>query len=403
MTAPARALVLAALVALAALLTAVPAARAQRQPDVDARAAIVIDARDGEVMFAKAPDFRQAIASTTKLMTALLTLERADPDDVFTAPPYDALPVESQINLRTGERMTVADLLEALLLESANDAAVALAENISGSREQFVADMNARAGELGLEGTSYANPIGLDDPANYSTARDLAALARALLRRPRFAQIVDMEMARLDSGATPRVIDNRNALIAEHPWVSGVKTGHTLQAGYVLVGSAAGRSGGRVISVVLGEPSEPARDADTLELLRWGLSRFRRVRVLRPARALARAEIEYRDETARLVPRSGVVLTLRAGQRLRRRVRAPEELEGPLPAGRRVGSVTLLVDGRAVRRVAVVTAAEVPEAGTLRVLTSVLGVPLTSLLALAILLAAVLAVRRLRTRYRIVR
>ncbi len=199
-------------------------------PDVrSADAAIVVDARNGEVMFAKRPRERHAIASTTKLMTALLALERASPSDVYAAPSYNALPVESKIDLATGERMAVRDLLEALLLESANDAAVSLAEGVSGSRDAFVTEMNARAGELGLDDTSYANPIGLDDPLNYSTAADLAALTVRLLRKPRFARIVDMPVAELETGARPRVIDNRNRLIAEHPWVSGVKTGHTAE------------------------------------------------------------------------------------------------------------------------------------------------------------------------------
>ena len=106
----------------------------------------------------------------------------------------------------------------------------------------------------------------------------------------------------------PRVIDNRNTLVASTPWVTGVKTGHTTNAGYVLVGSAKGRGGAKVISVVLGEPSEPARDADTLELLAWGLKQFKRVQVLDPRRALARADIRYyEDEQARLVPRRAAV------------------------------------------------------------------------------------------------
>ncbi len=204
----------------------------------NAAAAIVVDGRNGEVMFAKRAGEQRPIASTTKLMTALLTLERTRPKEVFTAAAYDAAPVESQIGLAPGEQMTVADLLEALLLESANDAAVTLAEGVSGTREAFVADMNARAEELGLEDTSYANPIGFDDPLNHSTARDLAVLARELLARRRFARVVDLPLAELESGARPRVIDNRNTLVAAYPFVSGVKTGHTLGAGYVLVGSA---------------------------------------------------------------------------------------------------------------------------------------------------------------------
>jgi serine-type D-Ala-D-Ala carboxypeptidase (penicillin-binding protein 5/6) len=392
------------LATLAVLLAAAPAAAAERPPDIgSAAAAIVVDGRNGEVIFAKDVESRRSIASTTKLMTALLALERARPREAFTAPPYNALPPESRINLRAGERMTVGDLLEALLLESANDAAVTLAEGISGSREAFVAEMNERAAELGLDDTSYANPIGLDDPANYSTARDLATLSVRLMRRPRFRRIVDMAEAELESGERPRVVDNRNGLVARYPWVTGIKTGHTILAGDVLVGSARGRSGARVISVVLGEPSEQARDADTLVLLKWGLGRFHRVRAVDPGRPLARADIEYRDERAELVPRRPAVVLVREGERVRRRVRAPDELEGPIPAGRRVGSVTVLVDGSPVRRIPLVTAADVPGAGTLRVLTSIVGVPLTLLAALAILLAAVLVAIRIRLRLRLVR
>jgi serine-type D-Ala-D-Ala carboxypeptidase (penicillin-binding protein 5/6) len=391
-------LVVAALVAVAAPGSAA-AAPPPRVPT--AQAAIVVDARDGTVMFAKRPDAERAIASTTKLMTALLALEEAKPSEVFAAPAYNAAPAESRINLREGERMTVHDLLEALLLESANDAAVDLAENIAGSRDAFVEQMNERAAELGLDHTSYANPIGLDDPGNYSSARDLATLARTLLRNRRFARIVDMPEATLESGARPRVVENRNDLVAAYPWVDGVKTGYTLNAGNVLVGAAERGPRARVVSVVLGEPTEASRDADTLTLLRWGLGRFSRVKVLDRRRTLARSDIEYRDEQARLVPRRAVVLTVRDGQRLRRRVNAPDELEGPLDAGKRVGSVTVLVDGRPVRRVALVTATEVPGAGTLRVVLSTLGVPLTVLIVLAILLAALLTLFRLRIRIRI--
>jgi serine-type D-Ala-D-Ala carboxypeptidase (penicillin-binding protein 5/6) len=393
-----------AVAAVIAAVAAAPAGAAEAPPAVPgARAAIVIDARDGTVMFAKHPDAERAIASTTKLMTALLALEQARPSDVFTAPAYDAMPAESRINLRAGEQMTVHDLLEALLLESANDAAETLADGVSGSREAFVEEMNARAADLGLEHTSYANPIGLDEAGNYSSARDLANLARVLLRRPRFARIVDMPEAELESGARPRMVENRNDLISAYPWVSGVKTGYTANAGNVLVGSADGPGGARVISVVLGEPTEAARNSETLALLRWGLSRFQRVRVLDPRRMVAQADIEYHDDSARLVPRRGAVITIRQGQRIRRRTNAPDEVKGPLTAGARVGTVTVLLDGSPVRRVALVTADEVPGAGTLRVLLSWLGIPLTLLLLVAIVVAAVLLLLRLPFRIRIVR
>ena len=387
---------LAILLAVAAAAAA-PASAAAAGPDLRrAASAIVVDARDGATILRKDPGERRAIASAAKLMTALLALERATPDEVFTAPAYQASSVESKINLRRGERMTVQDLLEALLLESANDAAVTIAQGVSGSRSAFVAAMNERAAELGLEDTRYANPIGFDDPGGYSTARDLAKLATRLMRDRRLARVVDMPSAVLESGARRRVVKNRNRLVGRHRFVDGVKTGHTLNAGYVLIGAAHGVGGARVISVVMGEPSESARDADTLALLRYGLEHFRRVRVLSPGRVVARTGVEHRDERARLVPARRVALTLRRGQRVERRVDAPEELEGPLRAGKVVGAVTVLRDGRPVRRVALVTADEVEGAGALRALTSTLGLPLTLLLLLAILVGATFGSRRLR-------
>jgi D-alanyl-D-alanine carboxypeptidase (penicillin-binding protein 5/6) len=402
--APARRLAaFAAAASLASAAAAAPAGAAPGDPDVPgAESAIVVDAADGTRLYGKEPDERRAIASTTKLMTALLALERARPDDVFAAPAYNALPQESKINLVAGERMRLSDLLEALLLESANDAAVTIAEGMSGSREAFVEEMNIRAGELGLDDTSFANPIGFDDPGNYSTASDLAELATRLMRNPRFARIVDMPQAVLESGARERVVDNRNRLVASHAFVDGIKTGHTLGAGYLLVGAAGGR-GARVVSVVMGEPGEAARDADTLTLLRWGLRRFRRVLGLDRRRVLARPEVELLDDRAALVPRRGVRVTLRRGQRLERRVRAPRELEGPLPAGRRVGSVTLLRDGEPLRTVALVTARPVPGPGAIREALALLGIPFTLMLILVVLAAGVLGARRLGVRMRVVR
>ncbi len=394
---------LAALTVLLAAFAAPATAAPSAPPRVQAAAAIVIDARDGHVLWSRSPDQPRAIASTTKLMTALLTLERARLGAVYTAPAYHPGPAESRIDLARGERMTVGDLLEALLLESANDAAVTLAKGVSGSERAFVKAMNDRAHDLGLDETSYANPVGLDAPGGYSTARDLSALAARLMRNHRFARMVDTPQARLESGNRPRVVENRNLLIGTYPFVTGVKTGHTTRAGYVLVGAAGTARTGRVVSVVLGEPSEAARDVDTLSLLRYGLGRFSRVRVLDRRRPVASVGVDHRDEDAELVPARPLRVTLRKGERVRRVVDAPSSLHGPLDAGSRVGTVTVLVDGRRVGRVPLVTAGEVPGAGVLRVIVSAIGLPLTMLILLLTLLVAVLALLRVRVRLRLVR
>ncbi|HEX8073632.1 MAG TPA: D-alanyl-D-alanine carboxypeptidase family protein [Thermoleophilaceae bacterium] len=343
-------------------------ASAAAPPDVRAPAAIVLDARSGAVLFAKDPDGRRAIASTTKLMTANLVLQRARDDQVFTAPPYGAQPAESVVGLRAGERMTVRDLLRALLLPSANDAAATLALGVAGSTGAFVDQMNAEARRLHLVNTGYANPVGLDDPANYSSARDLANLARRLMRDPRFARVVDMPRATLTSGARPRTVLNRNQLVRSYPFVDGVKTGHTRQAGYVLVG-AARRGTSRVISVVLHEPSEAARDRESLALLRYGLDQFQEVRPLIARKTLALVPVNWFDGVhIRLRAERDLTLSVRRGASVRTHVRLPFPLHltGPLPTGTAVGSVTVVVDGRRVARVPLVTDEPTPAASFVR-------------------------------------
>lgn len=390
--------------ALALVLISVVAAPAgvaeAAPPPLDARAALVIDSRDGHVLLARGASERRPVASATKLMTALVVLERADPEDVFTAGSYIAQPIESRIDLRPGERMKVRDLLRALLLESANDAAVTLAENVAGSRPRFVALMNRRARRLGLRATHFANPIGLDDPGNYSTARDLGRLARHLMGLARFRAVVDLPRARLRSGARERAIDNRNRLVRRVRWIDGIKTGHTRGAGYVLVGSGA-RRGAAVISVVLGEPSEAARDRDTLALLRWGIGSFRRVTPVRAQAPVARVPIEHGDgRRVALVSRTSMTLTARRDQRVSRRVSAPRQLTGPLPAGTRVGSVRVLLAGRTVRRSALLTAVAVPEPPLVdRLLTGAVA-RLTWLVPLAMVLGTMLLGLRIRGRRR---
>ncbi|HYF26151.1 MAG TPA: serine hydrolase, partial [Baekduia sp.] len=215
-----------AVLLVAALLAAAPGpARAQERPRLKAPSAILVEPATGDIVLAKRADDRRAIASTTKLMTALVTLERASLDDVMTAVDYPAAAVESQLGLRAGERLTVRDLLRGLLLESANDAAATLAARVAGSRKAFVALMNRRARALRLRDTRFANPIGLDQEGNFSSATDLVKLTLILRRFAFFRETVDQPRATLRSGARVRTIANRNTLVREVPEVSGVKTG----------------------------------------------------------------------------------------------------------------------------------------------------------------------------------
>ena len=385
---------LAGLCLLALVLHGAPASAAPERPDLSARAAILVDARDGHVLYRRDPTQERPIASATKLMTALVALDELSLDREVRAVPYDPAPAESRIDLRTGERMSVADLLRALLLESANDAAETLAVRAAGSVTRFVGRMNERAREMGLRHTSFANPVGLDSPAAHSTALDLSRVARRVLRNDFLAATVDMPRARLLSGARPRILANRNRLVREVGWVDGVKTGHTAGAGYVLVGSTS-RRGARLVSVVLGAPTEAAREADTLRLLRYGLAQYRRARPVRAGATLSTASVEYfGGREVRLVPRRPVSVTVRRGQRLRTVVRAPQQVTGPIPAGARVGTVTVYREGRRVRSVPVVTAAGVPEAGLVRKAWSVIWSPVPVLAVLGIAVWVILRRRR---------
>ncbi len=377
--------------AVLALLLAAPCAQAQsgapRLPG--AKAAIVMEASTGDVLLGKNAGDRRQIASTTKLMSVLVALRRTDLDDIFSATGYDPLPVESQIGLRPGERMSVRDLLRATLLPSANDAAAAIAVGTMGSTEAFVAEMNRRARALGLDDTSFANPIGLDDDANHSSARDLAKLAIALRRNEFFRRTVNLPSALLRSGSRMRTVLNRNTLVRRIDAVNGIKTGHTRRAGYVLVGSAT-RAGVTVISVVLGEPSERARDADSLALLRYGLSRYDARTVMPEGRVLGRVALRYREgEAVDVIAGATVKRVLRTGARTRVAISGlPTEVDGPLPRGTRLGTATIGSGHDVLARAPVVTARPVAEAGLGDRLDNMLGRSQTIVAMVALLVCS---------------
>jgi serine-type D-Ala-D-Ala carboxypeptidase (penicillin-binding protein 5/6) len=389
-------------IAAAALAVVFPApAGADSPPAVQAAAAIVVEPQSGDIVFQRRAEERRSIASTTKLMTALIALERLALDDVLTAVPYRALPGESVLGLREGERVRVSDLLRAVLLASGNDAAATLAVDIAGSESAFVRLMNQRAQRLGLRNTHFSNPIGLDAAGNYSSASDLVKLTLILRRSAFFRRTVDLPRATIGSGGEQRTVVNRNVLLEQVPYLNGVKTGHTIQAGYVLVGSAA-RAGVTMISVVLGEPSEASRDSDTLELLRYGLGRYRAVRAAVRGRQMARVKLRYRDEHVPLVAGADVVRTVRRGEGLQVRLMGiPDEIEGPLPGGSRAGTIEVRRRGRVVARAPLVLARDLDATPLYDRLVSYAGRPMTVVLVVVLAICSLqLALLRRRAERR---
>ncbi len=322
-------------------------------PGVSARSAILVDAASGRVLYEKNADERSLIASTTKIMTGLLVSEAGRLDEVFVIPP-EAVGIEgSSLYLREGEQLTREQLLYGMMLRSGNDAAVALALATAGSVDAFVAEMNERAAELGLADTRFANPNGLDDEGNYSTARDLASLARAAMENETFRRVVATKEYRFGD----RVVVNHNKLLWRCEGAVGVKTGYTRAAGRLLV-SAAERDGRRLIAVTINDPSDWT---DHAALLDYGFSAFAS-RVLSPDGA-APGAVEVIGGTSALAQcrqQGDLVYPMCEGETAELRVCLPRFVFAPVAAGERAGCIQAIIDGRVAAEAPLVWRSSVP-------------------------------------------
>src|SRR5829696_8315262 len=245
-------------------------------PRVRARAVILADESTGQVLFEQNASLPRAMASTTKVMTALLALERLDEEKVVVIGPGPPKVGEESLRLRQGERLTIRQLLLGLLVKSANDAGVALAEAVDGSEAAFVRRMNRKAAALRLSATHYVTPYGLDRPGHQTSARDLARLWEVAMRRADFRAIVAMKAARIPGiPLSLRRFVSTNQLLGSYRWTVGGKTGFTNRAGRCLVASAS-RGGRRLVAVALGSPNA---FPDVQALFDYGFSKFVRVRL----------------------------------------------------------------------------------------------------------------------------
>jgi D-alanyl-D-alanine carboxypeptidase (penicillin-binding protein 5/6) len=340
--------------ALAASAAALP------PPSVTARAVLVGNGATGDLLYGVRQAQKVPIASITKVMTALVVLENADPDDIVTVGGPAPTVGGSTIGLRAGERLSVRDLLTAALVQSANDAAYALAYHVGeGSVPRFVSLMNRKARELGLRDTRFARPDGLDTAGHHSSARDLFKLARVAMHKPLFRKLVRIRTTTIPGG---RVLRNWNDLLFEYGGTIGVKTGHTSGAGWSQV-AAARRNGITLYAILLGGQSRSGRNADLVEMLEWGFDQYRTVRAIDDGRAYAEALVPYGDERLALVTQEPVDLLVRVGLPLVEQVVAPAMIDPPVARGERLGEVRVLLDGRVVARQPLVAAAAVEAPG----------------------------------------
>ena len=315
------------------------------------RAWLVENGATGEVLLAHDAHQRVPIASITKLMTVLLTLEHTRLDDVVTVSPEAAAVGESSANLRPGERLTVRELLEAALIQSANDAADALADYVGhGSQARFVAMMNARARRLGLRDTHYVRPDGLDAPGHVSSANDVTFLARLLMHRPVVRQIVRRRAAAISGGET---LHTWNDLLYSYPGIYGVKTGHTSAARWSEI-AAARRRGVSIYATLIGSPDRGRRNADLTRLLDWGFSRYVEVRPVVQGRAYAEAALGYGRRPLRLVAARSLAPAVRIDWPLVRRVVFPDVVSLPVSRGQSLGEVRIYQRGKLIGAVPLV-------------------------------------------------
>jgi serine-type D-Ala-D-Ala carboxypeptidase (penicillin-binding protein 5/6) len=326
------------LIVVAAAALALASTAAAAVPAVNARAFLVVDAKTGDVLAQRNANVRVPIASITKLMTVLITLEHARLNDVVTV-QHDAAEVgESTINLRAGERITVRELLAGALIQSANDAADALADYVGhGNDRTFVAMMNAKAKELGLVGTHFVRPDGLDAPGHVSSARDVALLARVAMHSPVVREIVAQRSAPIEDGTF--TVRTWNDLLGVFPGMIGVKTGHTSAAGWCEV-AAVRRSGYTIYAVVLGVPTRGQRNDDLQRLLAWGVAQYRPVWLVR-ARTYAWAAAPYGRRPVPLLATKPSLQVVRVHAPVIERIVAPAVVSLPVIRGEVLGRVEI--------------------------------------------------------------
>lgn len=334
------------------------------EPLVTARAAVLLDANSGQVLFEKNAGQRMPPASTTKIMTALLALEGGNLQSPVTVSPWAAAVGEASLDLRAGEKLTLEELIFGALLESGNDACVAIAEHIAGTEKHFVTLMNQKALMLGAMDTSFKNTNGLPAPGHYTTARDLAVITRHALGNPLFKEIVSTRQKTI-GGNRERHLNNTNRLLWSYSWADGVKTGTTNEAGQCLVASGT-IDGRQVISVVLNSEN---RWRDSTLLLNHGHEHFENQQVFSANETFATIPVKEGDvqEIKALVPEEyTVVIPKGRSDLIDLRYNTREVLYAPVIRGDFVGNVVVSVNGKYAGSVDLVSDRQVTRKNTLQ-------------------------------------
>ncbi|MFH0915208.1 MAG: D-alanyl-D-alanine carboxypeptidase family protein [bacterium] len=332
-----------------------------RPPAITATAAILIDMDSGRILYSRNANARVPMASTTKIMTAIIALESLELGATVTISADVAATGGSRLWLEEGEVLTVEQLMYALLVSSANDAAVALAEAVSGSVQTFVKQMNEKAEALGLANTHFVNPHGLNAKKHFSSARDLAILAQYAMQDPVFRQMVHTREYTIPwpGHDTPRQLENHNVLLGRQAWVTGVKTGSTPYAKYCLVASGT-RDGVSLVSVVLGATNEDVRWRETEALLDYGFSLYPRTVLADKGGIVAELDVSDRlDRRVSLVADRSLTVSLFKTDAVTSSVRVDRDPVLPVHAGDVFGAIDFTLNGKSLGSVSLVAAQSV--------------------------------------------
>jgi serine-type D-Ala-D-Ala carboxypeptidase (penicillin-binding protein 5/6) len=322
-------------------------------PTIKSPSAVVESMDTGKVLYERNAHTRRAMASTTKIMTAILVFESGvDLSTPVTVSAKAASTWEPSAWVTAGDVLTVEQLLYALLLRSANGAAVALAENDAGSVSAFVEKMNQKAAELGMNDTHFVTVNGLDSSEHYSTAADMAVVGRYAMKNERFREFVDTKKYTLSiEGEDPLMLTNTNKLLQQYNWVNGVKTGSTPNAEHCLVSSGT-QDGREVIAVVLGQPDTDLCFQESKALLQYGLDQFRQVSLVQKGLAVAEATVPYQEEgTVQLVTDGALDAELTSDDVVTTQVNIERPLTLPITAGDTYGHVVVSAGDKEVGRV----------------------------------------------------
>lgn len=338
-------------------------------PRVDSPSCVVMDALSGQVLFEKDARIKRPPASVTKIMTLMLAFEDIASGvvsfaDQVTASENAADMGGTEVWAEPGETMALEEWLKAVAVASANDGAVILAEYLSGTEEAFVARMNARARELGMNDTNFANSHGLDAEGHLTTAMDVAILSRHAVKVPHLLDYTKIYQQEFRGGKNE--LTNFNKLVYLYPGCDGLKTGHTSKSGYCISATGA-RDSSRFVVVLMGAQTPDQRMNDAWRLLDWAFANFRSLEILREGEYIGQTPVlKGKSDTVEVRPGQAFAVTLTRGERgeVKKTINLAR-LEAPIAKGDRVGSVEIEVDGRKVSEIPLVAARDVSRAGFL--------------------------------------